>query len=177
MNIAVFGGSFDPPHTGHKKIVDKALKNLDIDRLILIPTYINPFKSKFFAPAELRKKWLKKLFGNRTNIYISDYETEKKRAVSTYESIEYIKKTYNPRKIYLIIGSDNFEKLHLWKNYDKLIKDVELVIAQRDEIKIDKNLKKLNINVNISSTKLRESLDLDFIPKIIQKEVKEFYEK
>ncbi len=47
MKIAIFGGSFDPIHTGHIKIIKKALKELDIDYIILVPTYLNPFKKEF----------------------------------------------------------------------------------------------------------------------------------
>lgn len=44
LNIAIFGGSFDPPHTGHDEIVKAALNALDIDKLIIIPTFCSPFK-------------------------------------------------------------------------------------------------------------------------------------
>ncbi|MCW1558127.1 adenylyltransferase/cytidyltransferase family protein, partial [Campylobacter jejuni] len=44
MKIALFGGSFDPPHNGHNSVVLEALEKLDIDKLIIMPTYINPFK-------------------------------------------------------------------------------------------------------------------------------------
>jgi len=44
LNIAIFGGSFDPPHTGHELIVQKALEILDIDKLLVVTTYLSPFK-------------------------------------------------------------------------------------------------------------------------------------
>ena len=53
MKIAIFGGSFDPIHIAHKKIVETALKELDIDKLIIVPTYLNPFKKDFlFEPKD-----------------------------------------------------------------------------------------------------------------------------
>ena len=45
LKIAVFGGSFDPVHIAHKKVVQAALKNLDIDKIIIVPTYLNPLKN------------------------------------------------------------------------------------------------------------------------------------
>ncbi|MBO7475437.1 MAG: adenylyltransferase/cytidyltransferase family protein, partial [Campylobacter sp.] len=54
MKIALFGGSFDPPHTGHEKIVRLVLANLNIDLLVIMPTFLNPFKEKFSAPPNLR---------------------------------------------------------------------------------------------------------------------------
>lgn len=54
MNIALFGGSFDPPHKGHEAIIKEALKKLDIDKLIIMPTFINPFKQNFSADEKQR---------------------------------------------------------------------------------------------------------------------------
>ncbi len=176
INIAVFGGSFDPPHCGHCEIIEQALKNLDIDKLFIIPTFLNPFKKNFFAPPELRLKWLQKLYRYNKKIQICQYEIKNARPTSTYESIEYLHVKYNIKKCYLIIGADNLEKLTSWQNYELLKQKVEFVIATRDNLQINKNLKKLQINVNISSTVLREHLKEEFIPKEILTSVKDFYE-
>ena len=68
MKIALFGGSFDPPHTGHEKIVRSVLANLNIDLLVIMPTFLNPFKEKFSAPPNLRLKWVEKLWGILINL-------------------------------------------------------------------------------------------------------------
>jgi len=62
MNIALFGGSFDPPHIGHKMIVKQALSQLDIDQLIVMPTFLNPFKSKSHFSSKQRLLLAKELF-------------------------------------------------------------------------------------------------------------------
>ena len=49
--VAIFGGSFDPPHKGHQRIVEKATEVLDIDKLIVVPAYLNPFKTSSLANA------------------------------------------------------------------------------------------------------------------------------
>lgn len=59
MKIALFGGSFDPPHNGHNSVVLEALEKLDIDKLIIMPTYINPFKQSFSADEKQRFLWVK----------------------------------------------------------------------------------------------------------------------
>ena len=177
MKIAIFGGSFDPPHIGHEKIVQEALKKLDIDKIILVPTFLNPLKERFFAPANKRKEWLEKIFSDSKKVEISEFEIEKNRAVATYETVKHFKERLNPSIIYLIIGSDNYKNFHKWQRYEELLNEVVPIIATRDNDKIDSDLKKLDINVNISSSKLRENLDLKYIPKIIRKEVEKFYGK
>jgi len=175
MNIAVFGGSFDPPHVGHVMIVDEALKALHVEKLFVVPTFLNPFKDKFSAPAILRYKWLCKIFKDNPKVEVLDFEIRQKRQVPSIETIKYLIKKYNPKKIYLIIGADNYAKLHLWKDYDELKSLIEFVIATRDDIITPKELKKIKINANISSSELREDFNLSFIPKCIKSEVKKFY--
>lgn len=174
MKIAIFGGSFDPPHTGHETVVNEALKSLHVEKLFVIPTYLNPFKKEFFAPSELRLKWLKKLFTCR-EVEVLDFEVKQKRAVSTIETVEYLKSIYDLKKIYLIIGADNLSSLESWHRYSDLKGMVEFVVASRDEINLPKELKKLSINAKISSSKLRSHMNISFIPHKIADEVTEFY--
>ncbi len=175
MKAAIFGGSFDPPHKGHEQIIQKALQKLDIDTLFIVPTYLNPFKENFFAPPHLRYKWVKKLLRAYKNIKIIDYEMKKNRPVSTIETVEYINKLYHPQKLYLIIGADNLKSLKKWHKYKKLKNKVEFVIATREDIHIPKNLKKLKVNANISSTDLREKPDIKALPKSIANEILKYY--
>ena len=70
--IALFGGSFDPPHLGHYSIVHALLEIKEIDEIIVMPTYLNPFKDASFAPAELRLRWLKEIFKEERKVTVSD---------------------------------------------------------------------------------------------------------
>lgn len=173
--VAIFGGSFDPPHIGHVQIVQEALKNLPITKLYIVPTYLNPFKTKFHVDAKTRFEWLKKLFTCK-EVEILDYEINQERPVPTIETVRYLLKTKHLEKIYLIIGADNYANLPKWHNYEELKTLVEFVVATRDEEHLPKDLKKLSINVNISSSKLREKMDITFIPKIIENDVKMYYQ-
>ncbi len=178
MNIAIFGGSFDPPHIGHEKIVEEALDILDIDKLIIVPTYLNPFKSSFKIEPKDRLRLVQELFSDVENVEVSGFEIEQNRSVYAVESVEYFKELYKPKNIYLIIGADNLEKLHLWHNYDKLSSMVEFVVVKRDNIDIIRGYKVLDeVDIDISSTYLRDELDMKFIPQKIRKEVKDIWLK
>jgi len=179
VKIAIFGGSFDPPHIGHESIATEALKQLDISKLIIVPNFLNPFKKKTFLDGKTRLDLLKKIFINQEKVQVDDFEILQNQAVYSYLTVNYIQKKYNPSKIYLIIGTDNIEKLHLWHKFEELNKRVTFVVANRSGF-LNKNYAKmqsLNVNVDISSTKLRDTLDLDFIPHIIQEDVKKLWQK
>ncbi len=175
MNLAVFGGSFDPPHIGHELIVLEALKTLHVEKIFVVPTFLNPFKDGFDAPPNLRLKWLHKLFDKNDRIEILDFEIRQKRATPTIETIRYIKQKFKPKKIYLIIGADNYKKLPLWSSFEELKSLVEFVIASRDDIITPTELKKIKIDIDISSCELRKDLDLSYIPNQIRDEVETNY--
>lgn len=178
MQIAVFGGSFDPPHIGHEAIVNEACQSLDIDKLYVVPTFLNPFKNSSLIDATQRLILIKKLFNHMGKVDICEYEVNQKKAVSSIETIEYLKKECKTSKIYLIVGADNFKTIHTWDNYDKLKSLVEFVVAKRDCTKENFNdVKLLDIHMEISSTTLRHSLNLEYIPKIIQNDVNEIWHK
>lgn len=175
MNIAIYGGSFDPPHLGHETIVNEALKNLDIDSLFIIPAWQNPFKENFFAPPKLRLKWIKTIWNDKKKVKICEFELKNYRPTSTYETVCYMYEKYDIKKCYLIIGADNLKDLEKWANYELLKQKVEFVVATRNSLHVSKNLKKLQINVNISSSNLRHALQKKFISTKIFKSVSEFY--
>lgn len=179
MQIAIFGGSFDPPHIGHQTIAKKALKKLDIDKLIIVPCFLNPLKVKSFLDAKTRYKLLKKLFEKKEKIKVSNFEMKQERAVYSIETIRYIIKKYKPSKLYLIVGADNYKSFHLWNSHEEIKKLVELVVVTRNGFKYKKNddIKRLKVNIKISSTELRNTFNIDYIPKKIRKDVKKIWHK
>ena len=173
QTIALFGGSFDPPHKGHERVVQEVLKIEGIDKVVVMPTYLNPFKSRSYAPSALRLKWLENIFQAYTNVEVDSFEVDLQRQVPSIESVKYLlKKT---KKIFLVIGADNLESLHKWKNYDELQSLVTFIVASRDSIKIPKSFLTLKIDEDISSTQLRTDISSLQLSDICSNEITQFY--
>ena len=180
MNIAVFGGSFDPPHIGHEKIVYEVLNHLSLDKIIIVPTFLNPFKSYSHFTPRTRYNLLNKLFSDTKKIEVSDFEINKTVASKTLDTIKHIINIYKPNNLYLIIGADNLKTLHLWHNFEKLKDLVTFVIMSREGHEVKNDIIRfinIEVNINTSSTDLRENLDLKYIPDKIKQEVKELWNK
>jgi len=173
VRIAIYGGSFDPVHIAHEAIVYEALKTIDLDLLILVPTFLNPHKKTSHLTPKDRLYLLNKNFLNIEKIKISDYEILQNRAVNSIETIKYFKKLYKTDKIYLIIGADNYSTFHTWYKSDEILEEVSLVVATRNGFlnKDYDNIQILNVDIDISSTHLRDKLNLDFVPKKIKDDV------
>ena len=175
MQLAIFGGNFDPIHIAHEAIVNKALDSLEIDKIIVVPTYLNPFKSSFHYEPNIRFNLLKKVFNNNPKIEICDYEINQNRPVYSIETVNYLKNLYKPSKIFIIIGEDNIRDLDKWNSINELKELAQFVIFKRTGFENNKlkDFKTLDINIDISSTQLREKVDLSYIPKQIKEDILE----
>ncbi|PHR56847.1 MAG: nicotinate (nicotinamide) nucleotide adenylyltransferase [Arcobacter sp.] len=172
MRKAIFGGSFDPPHNGHLETIQQAIISLNIDKLLIVPAFLNPFKSHYKAPAHLRLKWLKEMTKDLPKVEVSSFEIDLNRPIS---SIETVKHFQDADETYFIIGADNLKKLSLWKNFEDLDKMVTWVVATRDNIEIPKEFLTLSVNQDISATQLRQSINDAYLDKNVTQEIIDFY--
>ncbi len=173
--VAMFGGSFDPPHLGHQRIVEEARKGLEIDTLLVVPAYLNPFKISSLANAQQRLTWCHILFDDIPNVIVDDYEIKEGKSTTTAQSIKHFNIVYDVK--YLIIGSDNLSTLTKWHNFEWLNAHIIWVIVTRENHSLEtKNLREwkiLTLEAPISSTKIRTDKTLHHVDKKIKRSVKE----
>lgn len=180
MTAALYGGSFDPPHIGHEAIAKIALESLDIQTLFITPSYLNPFKKKFHFTPKQRYELLQELFDDNLKISICDFEIKQNEPTPSIKTVNYLIQKYNIKKLYLIIGADNLSTLHLWDSFDSLKQIVHFVVITRDGYEVKDGIipfKVINLQKDISSSKIRESLDDHHIPNKIKQKVKELWKK
>ena len=173
IKVAIFGGSFDPPHKGHQNIGQRALETLDIDKLIILPAFLNPFKQSSLASPDQREAWCRTLFEGMAGVEVSNYEIKAGRPVYTSESLRHFQKQYDVR--YLIVGSDNLASITKWHAFDWINSVVTWVIAEREvhpmQTQILRSWIPLKVDMPISSTQIRENGYLDMIDSRIREEV------
>ncbi|MBP7795460.1 MAG: nicotinate (nicotinamide) nucleotide adenylyltransferase [Elusimicrobiales bacterium] len=158
-NIIVFGGSFDPPHSYHIKLLKAAIKRIRPEKIIIIPTYLSPFKSRHTADYEHRKKMISlMLIKHHINFEINDFEYKKRRRVYTYEIARYMAKRYKNSDLYFLMGSDSFKEFERWKRYRDILKYFHIVVGIRKGYPIKRKYNAIILKEkfdNISSTDLR----------------------
>ena len=175
MAIAIFGGSFDPPHTGHVAVVKEALRKLPIDTLYVVPAFVNPFKNGTHAPAALRLQWLQRIFKEDGRVSVSDFEIMQERPVPTVETVRHFRQ-YDPA-VYLIIGADNLDSLSKWHDFETLDSLVTWVVATRRGHAAGGMLRSLDVDIDISSTELRAMEKTHLIPDAVREEIENYYKE
>jgi len=164
MRVFFYGGTFDPPHIGHKMIVEYCLDKCD--KLILIPNKKSPDKlSNPVATYAQRKDMLKLLFNNN-KILISDFEHNSDKINYTYLTIKHLKKSYKNSVLTMVIGNDQLVNLKNWKNFEFILNEVKILCFNRllpdddkSENKLIKDIKFIEkFNINISSSIVRKNI-------------------
>lgn len=172
--IAIFGGSFDPPHKGHQQIVENAIENLDIDKLLVVPAYLNPFKHSSLASASKRLEWCRTLFSNTPQVIVEDYEIIQGKSTRTSQTVKHFNMTYTVK--YLIVGADNLSTLSQWHEFEALNAQITWVIVTREgyDLVVDdlREWTLLTLNTTISSTQIRKEQDVSHVDTKIEKSVK-----
>lgn len=146
MKVGLFGGSFNPIHTGHLIVIDQAMEQLELDKLIVMPAACNPLKinDKDMAPAEHRLAMARIATSEIRNIYptleVSDMEIKRgppSYMIDTVEQLIHEHMHYPPHGrilaggISIIIGADSFESLPRWHDIGALVSLANFVVAQR----------------------------------------------
>ena len=170
---AIFGGSFDPPHTGHQEIVQAAAKLPGIDQVLIVPAYLNPFKTSSLADAGQRLQWCYSLFDGIPKVSVESYEVDQGRSVTTWESVKHFNAAYDVQ--YLIIGSDNLSNIKQWHQFDALNREVAWIIAKRKGCDLQTDMlrswQSLEIDIPASSTEIRASGNTKYIDNKIKQDV------
>lgn len=133
MRIGIFGGTFDPPHAGHKKYADEVRNKLSLDNLIVIPTAAPPHKQKKTSTtAEDRLNMLGLLFEKDSGVMVSDMEITRGGRSYTFETVTLLREQYPDDELIFILGSDMLLSFHTWKNPDVILEKVKICAVARD---------------------------------------------
>lgn len=133
MRIGIFGGTFNPPHLGHKHLAQQIKKKAGLDKIIIIPAGIPPHKvSKDLADGEHRVKMCELIFSEEF-YEISDIELKRQGKSYTVDTVAELKRLYPEDELFLIIGTDMLMSFDSWYRYEDILADVTLCVSVRDD--------------------------------------------
>ena len=160
--IGFFGGSFNPPTIAHFEIVKSALREINLDKIIIVPMG-DKYKKNGLVSFEHRYNMIVKMFENEPNVEVSRMQANQKEISYAIDSFEIIDKEYKNDERFFIMGIDNFSKIETWKSNDKLILNRKFIIFQRENYNIQNellknNIKIIDVNNNTSSSLVRQKI-------------------
>lgn len=175
VKIGIMGGSFDPVHNGHVNLARDALAQAALDRILLVPARMQPFKlDRTPASGADRMEMLRLALADDPQIEPSSFELDREGVSYTYLTLRGMQELLGPDvKLYFIIGTDSLLKLDTWMEAEELLTKYAYIVGSRpgyeDEalVKQQKLLEEQygteilwihNRTFDVSATEIREKL-------------------
>jgi nicotinate-nucleotide adenylyltransferase len=169
MKIGLLFGSFNPIHIGHLAIANYMAEFTDLEQVWLVVSPHNPLKDKKgLADAKKRFARVKKALGKNRKIMASDIEFTLPQPSYTINTLNCLKEKYPKNRFVIIIGSDNLNLFHKWKNYKKILAGYKLCVYPRASSPLQRGQRGIETHhnvkfvkaprIDISSTFIREEL-------------------
>ncbi len=133
MKIGIYGGTFNPVHTGHLAAAKQAVETLGLDRLLMIPDRIAPHKEipENSPTPEQRLQMLGLAVEKLPKIQVSDMELKREGKSYTYLTVEALRAQYPEAELYLLMGTDMFESFDTWKKPERITAQAALAVLYR----------------------------------------------
>ena len=132
MKVGLYFGSFNPIHNGHLIIANYLAEFTDIEQVWMVVSPHNPLKPAGSLLQDYHRFHLVELgIGSYRKIKASKIEFELPRPSYTIHTLAYLREKFPQHDFSLIMGADNLETFHKWKNYDLILEDHDIYVYPR----------------------------------------------
>jgi nicotinate-nucleotide adenylyltransferase len=185
MRVGLYFGSFNPVHCGHLIIANHLLNESDLEKIWFIVSPQNPFKQGSSLLNEYTRLHLLKLATeDDARIKISDIEFNLPRPSYTSTTLSHLAEKYPDHDFSIIMGSDSFQNLHKWNNYEFIVNNYPIYVYRRMGFGIDNHIKALLKTVDapllqISATQIRQFVKSGksiryMVPEKVREEIEKY---
>ena len=130
--IGLYFGTFNPIHIGHLIIANHMVNYTDLDEVWFVVSPLNPFKKKkTLLDNHARLELVYRAIKGYDRIRVSDIEFGLPRPSYTINTLVYITEKYPNKDFALIMGGDNLNSFHKWKNHELILQNHELYVYPR----------------------------------------------
>jgi nicotinate-nucleotide adenylyltransferase len=190
MNIGLYFGSFNPIHIGHLIIANHVLNETPINKIWFIVSPQNPFKESKTLLNEFDRLHLVRLATQDDNrIKCSDIEFNLPKPSYTSNTLTFLSEKYPEHQFALIMGSDSYQNLDKWKNYEAITNNYTVYVYKREGYETKKTFGKEAVTlhapiIQISASQIREHIKSGksiryLVPEIVREEIesRKFYKQ
>ncbi len=133
MRIALYGGSFDPVHREHVRLVRAAIGALCLDRVLVVPSFLAPHKAEgAHASAEDRMEMCRAAFRDIPEVTVDDREIRAGGTSYTYLTCRALREEFPQDEIFLLLGADMLKDFFTWRQPDDIVSNVTVAACGRE---------------------------------------------
>lgn len=186
--IGIFGGSFNPIHTGHIHLARQILQKASLDEVWFMVSPLNPFKKEAtdLLDNSLRLQMVQKALEREYGLKASDYEFNLPKPSFTWSTLKHLSKDYPSCEFSLVIGADNWLAFNRWTKPEFILSNYNIIVYPRkgyaiDETSLPPQVKLVNTELYpVSSTEIRQRVKngesiKGLVPACIENMVNRYY--
>lgn len=165
MKVGLYFGSFNPVHNGHLIIANYVRQNTSLEQVWFVISPQNPLKKSSTLLNEYHRLFLVQTsIEDEPSLKASDIEFRLPKPSYTIDTLTYLAEKYPTHEFSIIMGSDSFQNLPQWKNYEQLLSNYSIYVYERPGFKADNRYEKSNVHflkaplLEISSTYIRKNI-------------------
>lgn len=135
MNVAVFGGSFNPIHRGHTSLIRQVLRTDVVDEVWLMPSPLNPLKQAAqsdLLPYDLRLRLARMATAQMPRVHVSDAESRLPLPSYTFRTLQSLRRDFPSHCFFLLIGEDNWQRFNHWRNAEEIRRTTPILVYGRE---------------------------------------------
>jgi nicotinate-nucleotide adenylyltransferase len=138
--IGLLGGSFNPVHNGHLKLAREAMAELNLDRVIFVPSYLTPLKNSGpLLPPGLRVRLLRIALKHCSRFSISLCEMRRRGVSYTVDTLKFFRRKFGRGAVlYFLTGADALKNFARWKSPRQILKLCRPVAVTRPGYTLEK---------------------------------------
>jgi nicotinate-nucleotide adenylyltransferase len=137
--IGIFGGTFDPVHTGHLIIAEQTRESLELEKIVFIPNGDPPHKDSVYTDKKFRLEMVKLAVADNENFAVSEIETAKEGLSYTVDTIAELKQSLD-NELFFIMGADSLVSIKTWHRYEELLEMCNFAVFPRLTVNNDKTI-------------------------------------
>lgn len=142
QRIALYGGTFDPVHSGHLEVARKVSELFEIEKVLLIPAQVAPHKiGRPVTPPVHRYAMLALATQNDPQLSISTFELDAPGRRYTVDTVEHFLTTFgDSTELFFIMGADSWSEIRTWRQWERLLKMTNHIVVTRPGHEVDRTL-------------------------------------
>ncbi|MDR2835353.1 MAG: nicotinate-nucleotide adenylyltransferase [Bacteroidales bacterium] len=172
IETLLYFGSFNPIHIGHLAIANYFAEFQYIKEFWFIVTPQNPLKQNQNLLDDRQRKYMLELaIGDYSKFKVSDIEFYLPKPNYTINTLTYLQEKYPTKKFALLIGSDNLNNFHKWKNYKIILKNYKLFVYKRPNYDFEETFNNL-MKIKNANIKIIEAPEYEISSSFIREGIK-----
>ncbi len=138
MKIALFGGTFDPPHRAHRSVAEAASEEFGLDQVWWIPSYEPPHKAeRAITPFDHRLAMVRLAAAGNPAFRVKDFERKRHGPSYTVDTVRAVLEASPQDAFWLLIGEDSLQQFHSWRDPRHIVAQIPLIVYRRADSPVD----------------------------------------